>query len=418
MSLKYEGETIRQDYLFTTYFILMFCLYTNTYIQLLSQLILIGMYVLRNKSRLFKYSHKSEVFFYLSWFGAFTALVFASKYWAVFDREGSNTILTVFRIFVIGFIIVRTATNANKTLSLLLSFVTAFFLLAVIILFLGIFVEHNIGTTQLGVSLGQHRNTLGAAAAPLVVLCFYLRKYYGMKYGYLLSVFFVFVVALSGSRGAFLQVVILLALCMLFGESNLSKKMNNLLVFVLIICAGIILMQVVPYLRLTFWVRIQNAISTVLGKEVLDKSTQGRDYYRDIAFLMFVRKPWIGYGLDGFYCFLRDNPTLYGFVLNAVYSHCNYAELAADFGMLGLVIWYLPMLRVAKGIYSARKYSKLATCACALFISMLVMDYARILWYQHLEMYYLILLVLLCRYEAKEAKLKHSDRRVEKERLV
>lgn len=310
--------------------------------------------------------------------------------------------LTIFRIFVIGFIIVRTAVNKEKTISLLLSFVTGFLILSVIVIFLGLFVEHNIGTIQLGVSIGQHRNTLGAAAAPLVFLCYYFRKYYGMRYGYVLSIYFLLVVALSASRGAFLQVVMLLALCLLIGESKLSKSMNNLVLLILLLCLGLVAIQIVPFLRETMWVRLENAFTTIFGSQAVDASVSGRDYYRDIAFIMFLRRPWLGYGIDGFYCFLRDNSRIMGVILNPVYSHCNFAELAADFGVIGLLVWYLPMLYLGRKIYIVRKRSKLKTCICSLFISMLVMDYARILWYQHLEMYYLILLVLMCYYESTD----------------
>ena len=390
----------------------MFCLYTNTYIQLFAQIYILLYYLLKSKLSVFKLPTKGPLKLYLLWFGIFTLVSYLSKYWALTEKSDSNTMLTIFRILIIGYVIVRYANNREKTISLLLSFIYAFFFMSIIVVFLGLFVEHNIGSVQLGVSIGQHRNSIGAAAAPLVFICYYFRKFYGMKYGYLFSCYFLLVVLLSGSRGAFLQVVMLLVLCLLIGERKLTRIMRNILFILLLFCVGAIIIQIVPFLRENIWIRIENALTTVFGNQILDTSVSGRDYYRDIALLMFLSRPWLGYGIDGFYCFLRDNSRIMGVVLDPVYSHCNFAELAANYGVLGLVVWYTPMFYVLKRIFVVRKNSKLSTCVCSLFISMLVMDYARILWYQHLEMYYLILLILLCYYEFSDKELCHEGQGV------
>ena len=158
------------------------------------------------------------------------------------------------------------------------------------------------------------------------------------------------------------------------------------------------------YLYDMIWLRIENAINTVLGKDSSDTSAMGRDFYKAIAFIMFKQKPWIGYGVDGFVCFLRDHPTIMGVYMKPVYSHCNYSELAADFGIVGLLLWYIPIVRIFYWGWQTKSSGYIEGCIYAIFVSIVISDYSRFPWDTHLSMYLLFIIVLLIRFDFLDKK--------------
>ena len=183
MRLYVDGDKIiTPNTVFTLYFTLMFCLYTNTYVQLIAQIMLIAYVLMPLLKR--GYVRKSEISnlpFYIGWYGAFTVLMFLSRGWAYSVYSGSKTLITVFRICIMGFVIFIYANSKERVISIMQSFIIACSVMGVMALFTTVLSGGTIGTTSFGVAIGQHRNQIGAVAAPLSVLCAYLKKYWNMK---------------------------------------------------------------------------------------------------------------------------------------------------------------------------------------------------------------------------------------------
>ena len=399
MNLLYNGKRIGPNWAFAFYFVMMFCCYTYTYIQLFAQLFIlayvVGPIFIKGKLVLERQGLRNLVF-YILWFGGFTLLLYLSKYWASSVYAGSKTMLSVFRIFAIGCAIFYYADSKEKALSLLQSFILGCFIMGAVAV---ITTGNAVGTTSFGRSIGQHRNQIGAVSAPLAVICYFLNKSYCMRYGNIVSIFFMILTILTGSRSAILQIVFIIVIYILFTETSISKKIKNILAGCLLGIICVVLIQNIPYLYEIVWVRIENAIKTVLGIEIADQSALGRSYYKTIAYMMFLERPLLGYGLDGFKCFVRDNPYIISTtVLNAVYSHCNYAELAANFGLVGLLIWYIPIFLQIKNVIGFRKTTPWSGCLFCVFVSMVFFDYSRIPWETHLVMYLFFIVILLIRF--------------------
>ena len=405
MRLYVDGDKIiTPNTVFTLYFTLMFCLYTNTYVQLIAQIMLIAYVLMPLLKR--GYVRKSEISnlpFYIGWYGAFTVLMFLSRGWAYSVYSGSKTLITVFRICIMGFVIFIYANSKERVISIMQSFIIACSVMGVMALFTTILSGGTIGTTSFGVAIGQHRNQIGAVAAPLSVLCAYLKKYWNMKYGNLLCVYFLFLTVCTGSRTSILQIIVIYAICILL-EKDAKVAIKKIALAVLGMIVVVVLVQSIPYLYDMIWLRIQNAINTVLGKDSSDTSAMGRDFYKAIAFIMFKQKPWIGYGVDGFVCFLRDHPTIMGVYMKPVYSHCNYSELAADFGIVGLLLWYIPIVRIFYWGWQTKSSGYIEGGIYAIFVSIVISDYSRFPWDTHLSMYLLFIIVLLIRFDFLDKK--------------
>ncbi|MDD6276797.1 MAG: O-antigen ligase family protein [Clostridia bacterium] len=335
---------------------------------------------------------------YICWFGLFVFVMIMSKYWAYSTLENSKTALSLFRIFIIGFFIYFYADTREKIFSVMESFVLACFIMG-----LAAFITSgsDIGTTDFGSPIGQHRNQIGAVAAPLSVICYILNKRYELKYGKFLSLFFIILTVVTGSRSSILQLGMIIALLIFLDKEGMSKKIQRVAALVVGIILVVVFMQNIPFLNEMIWSRIMDGINTVTGAEEADMSALGREYYKDIALMMFKQRPLLGYGMDGFTCYVRDNPTIMGTYMRAVYSHCNYSEIAADLGLLGLFIWYCPIIYIIIKFWKIKGANNWTACLCSAFISVVVFDYSRIPWETHLVMYLYFIMIILYNLEQK-----------------
>lgn len=411
-----KKEIIKLDIPFFIYFTLMFCLYKFTYFQLGIQIVIILYFALILIKRKLRITHKQikNMLFFVSWYGAFTALMFLSQMWAYGIKEGPSTLLTALRTFAIGFLIFYISDSRKKALSVFKSFIAAFFVVTVVVLVLTPASQWG-NEHVFGKMIAQHRNTLGTVSAPLILVCYYYYKNFGMRYGLLIAAYFSFFTVICGSRGAWLQVIIIFLIHLLINEKDLSKKLKNLIVSAVVAVVIVLVIVSVPFLYELVWVRFGNAASTVLGIEVVDSSTVGREKLREVATLMFLQRPLLGYGVDGVVCFLRDYSKILGEEVAAVYSHCNYTEIAACFGIVGLIIYYVPILRTIFLSFKKRNQSKWAGVLFATFVSMNVMDYCRINWSTHMVMYLFFCIMLIIRYE--DAQIVDCEDKIEKRNL-
>lgn len=404
MNCLINSKRIKPDIAFLLYFSVMFCFYTKTYIQLAAQvgIIAYGILTMMPDGRI-KKSRIKHSMFYVMWYVLFVALAFVSQKWAYSTYDGSKTLITLFRICVIGLVLWLYINSKDKAISVLLSFIIAITIMGVAAILTTIASGGMVGTTQFGVVIGQHRNQIGAIAAPMVYVCYWLKKEYSMRYGNLFAVFFIILTLCSGSRTSMLQIVMLFAFDVLF-EKKASKKFKNIAIGCILGIIVILMSQNIPYLRDTVWIRVENAINTVLGNDTSDTSALGRSLYKGLAFIMFKQRPLIGFGVDGFVSYLRDHPTIMGVYMKAVYSHCNYAEIAADFGIIGLLIWYVPVLKTLFEIFKCRNNSSWAKCLFVVFFTFVLSDYSRFPWDTHLVMYMYIIIMVMCRLEAKAGR--------------
>lgn len=398
--IQEKKEVIKIDIPFFIYFTLMFCFYKFTYFQLGIQIAIILYYVLLLVKRKLRVTQKQQknILFFVAWFGAFTALMFLSQLWAYGTKDGPSTLLITLRIFAIGTLMFYYVDTREKALSVFKAFIYAFFVVSVVVLILTPVSQWG-NEFVFGRMISQHRNTLGAVSAPLILISYYYYKQFGMKSGLALSIYFLAFSFVCGSRGSVLQIIIIFLIHSLINEKNLSKKLKNLVVFASLTVAVVTIILSVPFLYNLVWVRFADAVSTVLGIEVADSSTVGRENLREVAMLMFYQRPWLGYGVDGVVCFLKDYSKILGEEVTAVYSHCNYTEIAACFGIVGLIIYYGPIIRTMFLSFKKRNQSKWAGVLFATFASMNILDYCRINWATHMVMYLFFCVILAIRFE-------------------
>ncbi len=391
--LNFGKDVNEADTAFTLYFTIMACLFTKTYIQLAAQLGIITyvFYSCLNKKGLrlrISQTVAQNEFFLLFWLGALTLLAALSGQWAYSTKADSNTVLTLFRMFVIGINLFLYVNTYNRAVSVLKSLIYSSVVMAVIVLLTTPLSQYGqAGEEGFGTLIGQQRNTFGAVMAFLIPICVVFEKHENLKYGKWIAAFFAFSLICSGSRGAMLQMIIIVALYVLLSP-GIKKKIKYISIGTLFCVVMIIIIINVPFLYAVIWVRFANMFSTVLGMEqIADSSSYGRELYKVLALQMFWERPWLGFGVDGFFCRLRDVRYVNGYYLHPVYSHCNFAELAADFGIAGLAIWYIPVLSVLVKSFRVYNFTPVLKMIFIILTSMITLDYARIPWSSHSNIY-------------------------------
>lgn len=412
---KYKNVT--PDWAFFIYFTVMFVLYMNTVIQLVIQLFIIGYVVIRKLFpsgviRLKKSTIKNIIFF-LVWFGGLTLLFFlSSKLWAYGHIEGSRTMMGVFRCFGIGLAMFIYIDSTEKALSVMQSFAYASVIMGIAAIVTTPPSQYfQAGDEGFGQVIGQQRNGVGAVGAGMTVVCVYLKRYTNFKYGYYMSAFFAVLTILTGSRGSIIQLLILFVLIVIL-DKNLFRMLTKIIIFLVAATIVILIIRNVPILYENIWLRFGDLFSTITGEEMEDASTQGREYYKEIAWNMFLERPILGWGLDGFTCYLIDNPIYNGYYIEAVYSHCNFSELMANLGIVGLLVWYVPTFIVLGVGFKYRNSHPLLKIMTFWLLSMIILDYARIPWSAHPTSYQYFLAFLVIILMANESKQKKNIEKI------
>lgn len=413
---EYKYKNVRPDWAFFIYFSIMFLFYMNTVIQLAIQIFILAYVVIRKTFpsgvvRLKKDTIKNIIFFVV-WFGGLTLLFFlSSRLWAYSHLEDSRTMMGVFRCFGIGLGMFLYIDSSEKALSVLQSFAYASFIMGIAALLTTSPSQYfQAGDEGFGQVIGQQRNGIGAVGAGMSVVCVYLKRYTDFKYGNFLSAFFVILTFLTGSRGSIVQLLILFVLIVII-DKNFFKMITKLIIFVLASTVVLLILRNVPILYENIWLRFGDMFSTITGEEIEDASTQGRQFYKEIAWNMFLERPILGWGLDGFTCYLRDYPVYKGYYIEAVYSHCNFSELMANLGIAGLLVWYVPTFVVLGVGFKYRDSHPMLKIMFFWLLSMIILDYARIPWTSHPSsyQYFLVFLtIILMSSEAKYIKRKND----------
>ena len=101
----------------------------------------------------------------------------------------------------------------------------------------------------------------------------------------------------------------------------------------------------VEFLYNIIGVRMENFIILLTEGTTTEGSLESRMSLIDIAMAHIKKKPWTGYGFD---CFKMVSGMNGGGKVDAhsegYYSHNNYIELLFGGGIIGLVLYYIPMV--------------------------------------------------------------------------
>lgn len=187
----------------------------------------------------------------------------------------------------------------------------------------------------------------------------------------------IFFMLITGSKNS-LIVLCVIAIYFLIYETKGRKKRIFILSATLVV--GFILVFKNSYLYNIIGYRIVDFLGQ-LGLPIrgasYSNSTALRIHYYEEGFKAFLSKPLFGGGMKYFEAFSGAG----------TYSHSNYIEVLANFGVVGFLLYYAPILYTGVGLVRKRHedYSMLAT-SCMIFL-ILLLDFSMIT-YSALSVYY------------------------------
>ena len=213
---------------------------------------------------------------------------------------------------------------------------------------------------------------------------------------------------LTFNRTCYLLVGTLFLIYVVITRKNALSAIVSVAVVVVVVLLLYNLLIKVDFLYDLIGRRLQTAINGVLGiVEEIDASTQTRMGLIEKGLKWFSEKPWFGYGLDGFRSMHWD---VYGDSSMAYYAHNNFIELLVDLGLVGFILYYsLYVYIFVKGLKALKNKTKTSKFFFALFIALVVSEYARITYYvPHAQFAIMLCLFGLTQLNDKEEKVQNA----------
>lgn len=232
------------------------------------------------------------------------------------------------------------------------------------------------GKIRLGYDF-DNQNGVAAYAAVSFGLSTYLLLFIKKKirFIFLLQILSSFIVGIStGSRTFFVTCFVFLLIYSFFAFRK-HKWIYLISIGTLIVVTAILLsLPTFSFIKQ----RLLDALGTIFGTATrYDNATVERVTWIDYGIVMGSKNLLFGYGSLGF--------SIYSGV--GTYSHSNYAEVLCDFGIIGFIIFYLPLFLA---VYRSIIYKKIDKPFLFGFISYyLLVSFSNVLYYK--KMYYIVL---------------------------
>lgn len=225
----------------------------------------------------------------------------------------------------------------------------------------------------------ESHNSLGMLSAFCGGFCFYFlttNKDNKIFYSILFALE-VLITILSGSRKGFLAIALCIGAYYVLSAYNL-KLIRNLIIVVILVMWGYFFLITNETLYAIAGAKLQILIQNLfIGSEIKDWSIIERSYYRTQAMNLFYNNPIFGNGINGFRAYMKE----IGYS-HVTYSHCNYTELLANYGLIGFLLYYFLKIKIVlKSIGKLRNKNKLFIGMWIWVVTLLILEYGFVSYY-------------------------------------
>lgn len=203
---------------------------------------------------------------------------------------------------------------------------------------------------RLGEAIGSNSNDVGnkAAISAIIALCMAKRNQRKKRIVYYTAFAILSAIVLfSGSRKALIAVVASIILLNTIGLRDKRKIIFAVVIVGALLALGYHFLMTNEVLYATIGRRIETMIEVLFHGGSEKHSIDLREQYIQVALNLIKEQPFFGVGLGAF-------QYVSGF---GVYSHCDYTEVACSYGIIGAIIYYLPMVSMTYKYTVLRKKS-------------------------------------------------------------
>lgn len=210
-------------------------------------------------------------------------------------------------------------------------------------------------------------NVLGMMSALMVLFHIYLHLFEKHRKDIILVIPAVIIIGATQSRKAIFMAIA--GVFLLFWFKSRRGPKNNLLPNLRFLISAVVIVVLVESLAHTglfhgAYERVLGLVNSLTGEGEVDSSTSLRAFYRQVGWDQFLQTPILGVGINNSPLLLARAGT------HRTYLHCNYAELAACGGIVGLISYYSMHVYL---LYHELKYVKVDTSAVLFLIWLILM---------------------------------------------
>lgn len=275
------------------------------------------------------------------WMAGFMFLSAISVLYAAHKEATIDSLKTLIVMFFVCFLIGK---EIKKLESLREMLWVTFFSLLIVATYLYLYVDFNsFVLTRIGAAdTGRWNvNDIGIMASIGILIGIMLFRDTNrlMKLLLIFSIpFLLYLDVMAASRKAILMLVI--CLCGMRILNNPTKVVKNILFITVGVCLTMYLIFEVPFFYELIGWRMEGMIALLRGEPtVADSSSITRAMMLNSAMQTFYDNPIFGVGMNNFRFFN---------IVRVTYAHNNFAEIAADLGILGLTAYYWIFLYIIK----------------------------------------------------------------------
>lgn len=314
-------------------------------------------------------------------FVPFLLYSFVSLLWTVSVVETTTRAVTMIRLIILMLVVSLYLYNTNELMNYLYGFAIAGVLVFLYVTsFYGIngLKEMISDNVRVGTEI-VNANTLAIymAISSMIFFILFIRK---KNVIFLLPIIaFVIIIALTGSKKGFIDLVIGIVLCTLIQRNeNKAIKWKSIIKVVLIILILFIVVYIGWQLPIfsTIRIRMEGMFSFLYGNSsIIDHSTYERQVMIEAGMKQFFETPIFGNGI-GASGIITNNVLGY-----MTYLHNNFIELLATGGIIGFLFYYIPILKMISNCWKYHKYSLECQISSIMIIIILVNDFAAVQYF-------------------------------------
>ena len=271
------------------------------------------------------------------WYSVFCIYALTSSFWAQDTGAVFELFITFLRIALVIFFVSIRIRNDDDVRRILDMFKYSVIIRVIVVFILMIEEVSSTGIFQyrFGDVVGYNSNSTAVYCVFALLIAIDETHNRGKdKKTYITAIALVLTILLSGSKNGILGVFIGLSLYLLFNNRG-TKKIQALVAISIILFIGYEAITTIPSLYISIGFRFEQMFDTFKG-ETSGTSTIERMSLIEKGVTVWKNNKLIGVGLNNF-SVAQNGASIYG----GVYAHCNYIELLADLGIVGILIYYI-----------------------------------------------------------------------------
>lgn len=227
---------------------------------------------------------------------------------------------------------------------------------------------------------GLSYNSFTTPLALIAIISIFMSYYEHKKIYYVVYIFILGTLIISGSRKTIVVAVLGLVLVSLLYKRN-EKLYKKLIAISVILITVYCLLRFVPILYSSVGHIMEEMFMSVFTstERVTDFSLIERAFYRQKAWEVFLQNPILGAGIDNFSSYLEAIN-----YSHAVYAHNNFLELLADGGIIGFLVYYwfyIKILFISFRLYLKHSKIKFHILVLSFMVCLLIMEYGQIIYF-------------------------------------